>query len=201
MSLLIRCLLLFAFATPVSLMAEQASVKKESTKQEGVIDDLSREDAQSSLGGKWRMLSDQVMGGVSIGKMVLTEQGGRRCLQLQGLVSTENDGGFLQLVLDLNQGKAFDASSFRGVEIDVLGNGDDYELHLRTLGLWFPWQAYRASFTATSQWKTVTLPFTKFMAYKTSKRLNTAKFKRVGLVAIGKNYQADICLGAIRFYK
>lgn len=180
-------------------MEEQASMKKEQLPLNGMIDDLSRNDAQSTLGGQWQLVSDQVMGGVSAGKMLVTEKAGRKCLQLQGKVSTENNGGFLQLALDLNQGDTFDASAFTGIEIDVWGNNESYNLHLRTKNLWFPWQAYRASFIATPQWQTMKIPFTEFKGYKTSKRLNLRKFKRIGLVAIGKDYQADVCLGGIRF--
>ncbi|CAA6819355.1 MAG: Complex I intermediate-associated protein 30 (CIA30) [uncultured Thiotrichaceae bacterium] len=181
-------------------MEEQAMMKTETTSADGIIDDLSRSDATSTLGGQWQMVSDQVMGGVSAGSMLVTEKAGKRCLQLQGQVSTENNGGFLQLALNLNQGKTFNASAYQGIKMDVWGNEESYNLHLRTSSLWFPWQAYRASFTASPQWKTVTLPFSDFKGYKTSKRLNTSKLKRIGLVAIGKNYQADVCLGAIRFY-
>lgn len=184
-------------------MEAQARMKKESTAaiaKNSIIDNLSRDDAQSTLGGQWQLVSDQVMGGVSTGQMLVTQKAGRRCLQLQGKVSTENNGGFLQLALELNQGDAFDASAFQGIKIDVWGNDEPYNLHLRTVGLWFPWQAYRANFTASSQWQTLTLPFSSFKGYKTSKRLNTTKLKRIGLVAIGKDYQADVCLGAIYFY-
>lgn len=182
-------------------MAEKTEPKKESQMEEQLIDDVSRDDMQSALGGKWQMVSDQVMGGVSDGTMLLTEKAGRRCLQLQGNVSTDNNGGFLQLALDLNQGQSFDASAFKGIKIDVFGNGEDYNLHLRTKGLWFPWQAYRSSFRTEPKWQTVELPFAEFQAYKTSKALNTAKLRRIGLVAIGKDFAADVCLGSIQFYK
>lgn len=181
-------------------MEEQASMQKAASQHSGMIDNVSRDDAKSTLGGQWQMVSDQVMGGVSSGKMLVSQKAGRQCLQLQGKVSTENNGGFLQLALDLNRGKAFDASAFAGIEIDVLGNNEPYNLHLRTKGLWFPWQAYRASFTATPRWQTIKIPFTEFKGYKTTKRLNLKKLKRIGLVAIGKDYQADVCMGGVRFY-
>lgn len=182
-------------------MTVRAEPKKESQMEGQLIDDVRRDDMQSVLGGKWQMVSDQVMGGVSDGTMLLAEKAGRRCLQLQGNVSTENNGGFLQLALNLNQGKSFDASAFKGIKIEVFGNGEDYNLHLRTKGLWFPWQAYRSSFNTQPKWQNIELPFAEFQAYKTSKSLNTAELRRIGLVAIGKDFTADVCLGAIGFYK
>ncbi|MGV6850637.1 MAG: CIA30 family protein, partial [bacterium] len=185
-------------------MAEQAAStpeRQEQTMQEQMIDDRRSETMQSNLGGEWQLISDQVMGGVSSGSATITEKDGRSCVQMTGNVSTDNNGGFLQIALDLNGGKAFDASQYTGIKLDVWGNQENYGLHLRTKGLWFPWQAYRSNFDARSEWETVTLPFSEFQAYKTSQVLNPAKLKRIGLVAIGRDFEADICLGKIVFYR
>ena len=43
-------------------------------------------------------------------------------------------------------GKAKDASSWASVELDVFGNGEEYNIHLRPDDLTEPWQSYRQSF-------------------------------------------------------
>lgn len=122
---------------------------------------------------------------------------------MRGDVSTENNGGFVQMALslsDLSDQGIFDASGFDGLELEVSGNNEAYNIHLRTAGLWFPWQSYRATFNATPDWQTVRIPFAEFEAYKTSQDLRLDKLRRIGLLAIGRVFQADLCLASIRFY-
>ncbi len=52
--------------------------------------------------GQWYFFSDAVMGGVSRGAVVLREVCGRKAVEMQGTVSLENNGGFIQIALDLN---------------------------------------------------------------------------------------------------
>lgn len=154
----------------------------------------------STLGTEWRFVSDTVMGGISTGNIKADKFNGKNCLRMRGNVSTENNGGFVQMALSLSERGVFDASDYDGLEIEVAGNNELYNVHFRTAGLWFPWQSYRASFTATPDWQTVRIPFTELESYKTSQKFPQDKLKRVGLLGIGRNFQADLCLGSIRFY-
>ena len=154
----------------------------------------------STLGTEWRFVADTVMGGVSTGNIMVDNLDGKNCLRMRGNVSTENNGGFVQMALSLSERGVFDASDYDGLEIEVSGNKELYNVHFRSAGLWFPWQSYRASFTATPDWQTVRIPFTELEAYKTSQNFPQDKLKRVGLLGIGRNFQADLCLGSIRFY-
>ena len=154
----------------------------------------------STLGTEWRFVADTVMGGVSTGNIMGDNLDGKNCLRMRGNVSTENNGGFVQMALSLSERGVFDASDYDGLEIEVSGNKELYNVHFRSAGLWFPWQSYRASFTATPDWQTVRIPFTELEAYKTSQNFPQDKLKRVGLLGIGRNFQADLCLGSIRFY-
>ena len=82
------------------------------------IDDLSGDFPDASNGARWQMLSDAVMGGVSAGQMTRTVIAQRPAIRMQGAVSLENNGGFLQIALDLAPGgAAFDASGFAGIAI------------------------------------------------------------------------------------
>lgn len=153
---------------------------------------------ETSRGGSWRLVTDQVMGGVSSGTLTADHYQGKSCLRLQGAVSTANNGGFIQMALDLADGETFDASAYSGIEISVAGNNEEYNLHLRTGDLWLPWQSYRASFMATPQWQTIYLPFNAFQRYKTSRSLRTSRLKRVGLVAIGREFTSDLRVAEIK---
>ena len=101
------------------------------------------------------MVSDGVMGGVSDGNLSPDRIDGRPCLRLQGNVRLDNNGGFIQAALDIGKTRAFDASGYRGLLLDVYGNDEEYNLHLRTHDLWLPWQSYRATFQAPDQWRRV----------------------------------------------
>lgn len=167
-----------------------------------LIDDRSSGDARTPLGTSWRLVTDQVMGGVSSARMQITSVAGRPCLKLTGAVSLQNNGGFVQASLDLApDGKPFDAGQFAGIELDVYGNGESYNVHLRTADTRIVWQSYRASFVAPPQWRTVRLPFSGFAPYRTSAPLDLNKLKRIGLVAIGREMQADLCLGRMTLYR
>ena len=164
------------------------------------IDDRSTGTIASNLGGKWSLFTDQVMGGISSGSLQLGKYNGRDCLRMKGKVSTENNGGFVQMALDLNASKPFDATSYQGVELEVAGNNEEYNLHFRTSALWLPWQSYRSSFRATPNWSTVQIPFSQMKPYRTSRKFRKDSIKRLGLVAIGKNFEADLCIGSVKFY-
>jgi hypothetical protein len=171
------------------------------------IDDFARSSgpasqALSNFGTSWRVVTDTVMGGASSAGMDFTTLAERRCLRLAGTVSLENNGGFVQASLDLAaDGGSFDASQYAGIELDVYGNGESYNLHLRTADTWIVWQSYRASFQAPPGWRTLRLPFGGFEAYRTRAPLDLRQLKRIGLVAIGREMQADLCLGRIAFYR
>ena len=116
-------------------------------------------------------------------------------------VLVENNGGFVQAALNLaKSGDTIDASGYVGVRLVVRGNSEKYSVHLRTLDNDRPWQSYRASFTAFPRWKTISLPFVNFPPYRIEVPLDTTKLKRIGLVAIGRAFDADLALAEISFY-
>ena len=166
-----------------------------------VIDDFCRNDLISTLGTPWRGFSDQVMGGVSRETMALTEIDGRRCLRLTGDVRLENNGGFIQMALDLAiEGQPLDASSCAGVLLVARGNGESYGVHLRTPDCLRPWQSYRAGFVAAPEWREIRLPFERFEPYRLTESLDVRHLRRIGLVAIGRAFHADLAVSAVGLY-
>lgn len=162
-----------------------------------VIDDLAGDPAG---GGHWACVADTVMGGASDGQLRTEIVAGRRARRLTGTVSLANNGGFLQLALDLAaDGSTVDASAFTGLALTVRGDGAEYGVHLRTADVTRPWQSYRAGFHAPGAWHTVTLPFDRFSAHRLAAPLDLSRLRRIGLVAIGRPGPVDLALGDLRF--
>lgn len=164
-----------------------------------LIDDRRSGSAASSLGPPWRFFTDGVMGGVSTGGMSVETVHGRSALCLRGQVRLENNGGFIQMALELPA--LPDAPHWRGVELDVLGNSHRYGVHLRNAGMVAPWQAWRGSFDATPEWRTVRLPFDAFVPHRTAGSLDATSLRRIGLVAIGERFDAELCLARLALYR
>ncbi len=153
------------------------------------------------LNPEWEYVADTVMGGVSTGRISQATSRGRSGTRLTGEVSTDNNGGFIQMAFDLSpDGLAFDATEWAGVEIEVRGNGHKYELRLRTTDMDEPWQSFRHPFTAAPKWTTLRLPFTAFEAHRTEVAFNAAHLRRMGVLAIGREFQADVSVAAVRLY-
>jgi hypothetical protein len=167
-----------------------------------LIDDFADEGLVSKLGTQWRGVSDQVMGGISEASISHGVIDGRHSLRMAGDVRLENDGGFIQAALDLAPpGDTIDASGFTGMRIVVRGNGEKYSVHLRTLNNVRPWQSYRAHFTAGSDWENIDLPFETFVPYRLETPLDTKRLRRIGLVAIGRAFYADLAVSELAFYR
>lgn len=166
-----------------------------------IIDDLRHPHPRATIGTDWELVSDRVMGGVSFGTLRRDPVQGRLALHLKGDVRLENNGGFLQAALDLAEDSAtVDASGFTGIALDVLGNGETYNIHLRTADVTRPWQSYRATFRAPPGWVTVTLPFDRFSAHRLEEPLDLSALRRIGLFAIGSAFRADLAVAGLRFF-
>ena len=171
-----------------------------------IIDDRSTGDTTASSGNAWRLVTDDVMGGISQGQLTTDSQAdasgeNRSCLHMQGDVRLDNNGGFVQIALNLSDVARQQVPDYQGITLDVYGNGEDYNIHLRTDNLWFPWQAYRATFNAPAEWRTIRIPFSEFNAYRTFSSLDLSKLSRIGIVAIGREFTANLCVTNIGLYR
>lgn len=157
-------------------------------------------DADSMV--RWSYVSDQVMGGVSEGsaKMVTDRVNGDSYAHMFGSVSTANNGGFIQLRTSLSAGVDKNAA---GVYIKARGNGQKYYIHLRTKGTMLPWQYYQGTFDVSDQWQVIRLPLDAFKASGSWIRKSALpkSIRSIGIVAYGRNHQADIQISEIGFYE
>ena len=159
------------------------------------------EDNILDLTPNWEFVADTVMGGVSIGSVNEVNIEGRDAMRLTGTVSLDNNGGFVQMATDLRaDGSAMDASGYSGIEIEVFGNGEAYDIRLRTTALTRPWQSFRTSFTAPATWTLLRIPFSDIEPNKTDAAFDPKDLRRIGLLAYGREFEADLSVAAIRFY-
>lgn len=150
----------------------------------------------------WRAFSDQVMGGISQEQVTIEEIDRKRCVRLRGEVRLENNGGFVQVALPLEaQGGPLDARSYTGVRLLFWGNGEEYRLHLRTTDCRRPQQYYWAPFVAEARWQPVDLPFAAFQPKWLDTRLDTSALIRLGVVAYGRRFLADVAVAGVALYR
>ena len=147
---------------------------------------------------KWQFITDQVMGGVSSGKVKFFSNNNNFYARLTGNVSTENKGGFIQIRRKLEE------SSLKGtkfIKITAKGNNQNYFIHLRTSGTLLPWQYYQISFKVVNDFKIFKLPINEFKRSSVflSKQINPANITSVGVVAFGRDHSADIYIKEINF--
>jgi hypothetical protein len=151
---------------------------------------------------RWSYVSDQVMGGISEGsaKMVTDRDNGDSYAHMVGSVSTANNGGFIQLRTSLSAGVDKNAA---GVYIKARGNGQKYYIHLRTRGTMLPWQYYQGTFDVSDQWQVIRLPLDAFKASGSWIRKSALpkSIRSIGIVAYGRDHQADIQISEIGFYE
>lgn len=166
-----------------------------------LLDDRGSGDSRALNGARWRLVTDGVMGGLSTGQLTFDSIDGRPCLRMRGNVRLENNGGFVQVTLDAAPNGTLDASGYAGVLLMVYGKKERYNVHLRTDAMWLPWQSYRAPFDAEPTWRTVRLPFAVFAPYRIGKALDTKGLRRIGVVAIGRAFAADLCIARLALYR
>ena len=115
-----------------------------------IIDDLAREPPIAAIGSYWQLFTDQVMGGVSKATIVRDAVAGRAAIRMRGDVSLENNGGFVQIVLDLSpDGRVVDASAWSGIEIDVFGDAEP-DTGIKRMILWVSAESRPPGLTANS---------------------------------------------------
>ena len=143
----------------------------------------------------WAYLADTVMGGVSQGSAEFSAG----VLRLTGKVSTKNNGGFIQIRTRVDPAESLGK---KGIKIKVKGNGEVYYLHVRNASARLPWQYYTASFQTNEKWKDITISFDEFEKSATlmPRKLKPDSIKTIGLVAYGKDHNADVSIANLEFY-
>jgi hypothetical protein len=165
-----------------------------------IAEDILIEDFKIQPETRWRFIADTVMGGVSTGQVEFVQEAGDIYAHMTGNVSTENNGGFIQIRMELPTPPPKETV---GVRLVVRGNKQRYFAHLRTSGTILPWQYYQAGFQVAKEWSEVRLPFTDFEA--SGRLLRTVprpgSLKSIGIVAFGRDHEAEIDVREVSFYQ
>ena len=157
-----------------------------------VIDDFNPDSIS-----RWQFVSDQVMGGISTGKVDFDLDGDDVVAHMIGSVSTENNGGFIQFRRTITL-----PETLTGLGLRVRGNNQRYFVHIRTRGTVLPWQYYSAEFFASENWEDILLPFKDFSRSSRwlNRTLESSMARSLGIVAYGRDHQADIQVSKVEGY-
>ena len=119
---------------------------------------------------------------------------------LKGNVSTENNGGFIQIRRDL---KNINLENANSVKLVAKGNSQKYYIFLRTTGTILPWQYYASEFTVNENFNEFVLPISDFekSGFLLAKNINPKKITSIGIVAYGRDHEAEIFIKEIGFIK
>ncbi len=161
--------------------------------------DLMIDDFQSRENTRWDFITDQVMGGVSTGKLLFKNQNEDGYLHLTGNVSTKNKGGFIQARTSLEKVLIND---IKGIKIRAKGNVTKYYLHLRTTGTILPWHYYQAEFNVQEDWSDISIPLINFKKSGgfLRNKIKPKSLKSIGIVAYGRDHIADLSVSLLSFY-
>tara|TARA_B100001123_G_C15067201_1_gene930124 strand:- start:321 stop:821 length:501 start_codon:yes stop_codon:yes gene_type:complete len=154
----------------------------------------------TTQGNRWQFFTDGVMGGKSSGKVNIDYIEGIKCYRMTGNVTTENNGGFIQMRVQIQP--PIPSNEYKGIYLKVFGNNLKYAVHIRTPYTKLPWQYYNAKFLAKNKWEKISLPFMNFKKsnFYQPKQFNYHKIKTIGVVAGFNNFKADISVSEIGFY-
>lgn len=148
---------------------------------------------------KWEFITDQVMGGISDGKVEFISEDNKNFARMTGSIRLENNGGFIQIrkKLDFRIKK-----ESKAIKLTVRGNNQEYYIHIRTSGTILPWQYYQAPFTVSSKWEILDLNFSDFKrsGVMLSKTINPKNIKSIAIVAYGREHNSFIDVDKIIIY-
>ena len=154
---------------------------------------------ESDPASRWSFISDQVMGGISTGKVEFRQYPNEVHAHMEGNVSTQNNGGFIQFRIKNIETLSKDTT---GVFLSAKGNNERYFVHLRTKWTMMPWHYYQAEFDVTDVWEEFHLPFASFSPSSSMlpKAPTSKSITAIGVVAFGRDHKVNIRVREIGFY-
>ncbi len=164
-----------------------------------VLADFARDEPCVMEHTSWRGFTDRVMGGVSNAEFKAAEVDGRRCMRMTGDVTRDSGGGFVQMALYFRS--SADGSRYRGIELVVHGNDEDYNVHIRTSDCGWHDESYRVTFHAKPEWQVVRLPWEAFRPNGLSTPLDPSRLERVGLLGWMREFRAELAVGEIALWR
>ncbi len=117
----------------------------------------------------WQIQDDRVMGGISRGRLEMTEEGHAR---FHGHVTTESNGGFSSIQHNLES--EVDISQADRFVLRLKGDGKTYTFRVKTdHGNRY---SHQASFPTSGEWQTVEIPFDSMEARYRGRSVDVPNF-------------------------
>jgi hypothetical protein len=123
--------------------------------------------AQSKV-NEWRIVNDDVMGGISESSIACTAAGHGL---FSGHVSLENNGGFASIQLNT---RIQLAKEQKYIVLRIKGDGKAYEFRMKSEISQY--ESYVHSFATSGEWQTIKLPISEFYPQFRGRRLNSPNF-------------------------
>ncbi len=148
----------------------------------------------------WKYISDDVMGGVSKGELKFFTVDDHAVAFLSGKVSTENNGGFIQIRRKFQYNQLKELSK---IKVIAKGNNERYFLHIRTKKTILPWHYYQISFDVSKVYSEKILLLNNFVKSSAllPKKIKPNDINSIGIVAFGKNHDVELYIKKIEFMK
>jgi hypothetical protein len=117
---------------------------------------------------EWRIVNDDVMGGISESSLARTAAGHGL---FSGHVSLENNGGFASIQLNT---RIQLAKEHKYIVLRIKGDGKAYEFRMKSEISQY--ESYVHSFATSGEWQTIKLPISEFYPQFRGRRLNSPNF-------------------------
>ena len=183
-------------------MAAKHEISPDTESTRLVLSDFTGDEPYVVEGAGWRGFSDRVMGGVSNATFNLDTVAGKSAARLTGTVTRESNGGFIQMALYFGRNEAeLDASGYRGLELLVYGNNEDYNVHVRTADCGWYDDSYRTTFSAAPEWQRVQIPWSDFKPNRVTAPLDSSRLTRIAVLGWMREFEADIALAELALYR
>jgi hypothetical protein len=149
----------------------------------------------------WRGFSDRVMGGISNAELNAAQVAGKSCIRLSGNVTRESNGGFIQMALYFGRNyDEFNGAAYKGIDLLVYGNNEDYNLHVRTSDCGWHDESYRLTFFAAPEWQRLRVPWDAFEPNNVAAALDPAKLQRIAILGWMREFEADVSLAEMSLF-
>ena len=142
--------------------------------------------SENSQSGKWQVVNDGVMGGLSRGAFKISENG---TALFTGTVSLENNGGFSSL--RYNTGIT-NVEGYTTLKIYLKGDGKKYQVRIQENN--DDYFSYIATFQTSEKWETIEIPLKEMFPSFRGQKLDRPNFNGktvVGLTFLIGNKKAE----------
>ena len=126
-------------------------------------------DSNSNI-SSWRIVNDDVMGGVSTSSFTLNPNNNG---VFKGSVSTENNGGFASVRYTMDPIKV---KNMNTLKIRVKGDGKDYQFRIKNKAS--DYYAYIKTFSTSGSWQTIELKLSDFYPGFRGRKLDMPNFEK-----------------------